>query len=120
MITTKENPMMPVAASGEGKRSVLRRSVSINVAQGSKVLASTLAVSASGLTVMSPRPFRKGVLCDIVFDLPCDGRLNTVQATSRTGDCVCVGVVGFRTNLQFVKINDAGRALIRHWIQGQV
>ena len=61
---------------------------------------------------MSPLQIAKGKICNIAFDIPMDGEVHKVSALSKTHDCVCVGTVGFRTRLKFVKIDHSSRKAI--------
>ena len=114
-----ESPIVQTISYSDSPRNALRSKIFLRVARSDKVHARTLSVSSSGLTIMSPRQFRKGMVCEIVFDLLYAGQPTSIQATSRTGDCVCVGLEGFRTYLQFVTLDESSRTMIKNWMHYQ-
>ena len=93
-------------------RRILRRSIHLAFQDSIHLLAHTLEVSPSGLTLMSPLQIAKGKICNIAFDIPMDGEVHKVSAISKTHDCVCIGTAGFRTRLKFVHIDNSSQQAI--------
>gem|GEM_PF-2129514 len=78
--------------------------------------AYSLHLSPSELTIMSPRQLKKGVVCEIKFDVVLGGEVKKIEAVSQTGDCVCVGTEGFRTKLRFLKVDTPSRQALNAWM----
>ncbi len=91
---------------------ILHRAINLFFRDSPRLQARTLAVSPNGITMMSPLQITRGKVCNLRFDVPLDGNFLPVQAVSRSLDCVCIGMQGFRTRLEFIKIDAASKRVL--------
>lgn len=91
---------------------ILHRAINLLFRDSLHLQARTLAVSPNGITMMSPLQITRGKVCDLRFDVPLDGKFLPVQAVSRSLDCVCIGMQGFRTRLEFIQMDATSKRVL--------
>jgi len=107
----------PVSAQASRPHKVLRSFVYLDFLDSIRLKARALFVSPLGLTMISPFQITKGKICEIEFDIPLDGEMRKVKAVSKTHNCVCVGIDGFRTTMSFIRIDPNSSLALKDLMQ---
>lgn len=96
-------------------RKPLRRRATLRLADNIALTGQTVDLSSGGVRVSVDRAFSVPQECEIEFTMLMDGQLQAIKSRARILSCVCTEMT-FSIGLQFVQIDDAGKAALERYL----
>lgn len=93
-------------------RKILRSNARVVLPGKSPMYARTVDVSLGGLCMMITEQIAVGQDCDIGFEAPLNGSVVRIFATGKVIYSILRGTDGFRTGVQFTKLDSANNKLL--------
>ena len=115
-ITTDAQPLSSSQIVMEERRAVPRKPlhgrVTLRLGDNTTVQGHGVDLSSGGVRLAADRALPSPLDCTIEFTIKLDGRPHTITCKGRVLSCVCTGMDGFTIGVQFVQLNEVGKAAV--------
>ena len=99
-------------------RKPLRRPITLTLDNGTTLPGQTIDLSPGGLRMSVDRSITAPQDCTFELTIMLEGKPSALSGPGRILSCVCTGMTGFSLGIQFLKLDEAGKALVARVING--